>query len=136
MYFYTPLCFFLFFRSLFLWCPVIYMSSRRRLPDAKTSRRPCYERLAATVAECTDTRVRPITGQSSLLPEIRVIFNPVLYPWPWLCPCRLSANHHKRHQRHFKCLTRWHRKGEGIKCSVFCCVRIFILTNGLMSIIL
>lgn len=102
-----------FFRSSFLWCPVTYMSSRRRLPDAKTSRRPCYERVAATVAECTDTRVRPITGQLSPPPGTRATCNPAPYPWQWSCPCRPSANHHNRHRRYFKCPTRWHRKGEG-----------------------
>jgi len=108
----------LFFRSLFLWCLAIYMSSRRRLSDAKTSR-PCYERLADTIAAgCTDTRARPITGPSSPPPETRpAISSPVPYPWQWSCPCRSSANrqHNHRHlcRRRFRCPTKRRKRDEG-----------------------
>lgn len=98
----------------YLWCLWVYMSSRRRLPDAKTSFCPCYDLFAATVAGCTDTQVRPIMGPSSPLPEIQAIFSPALYPWPWLCPCRPFVNLLNLHQRRFNCPMRWHKRGEGI----------------------
>lgn len=109
----------------FLWCLATYMSSRRRLLDAKTSRqRWCYEqRLAATTtalaaAGCTDTRVRPITGPSSPPRETRAaICSRVPYLWPWSCPCRPSVNHH--HRRRFKFPTRQYRNGGGIFWYIF-----------------
>lgn len=100
------------------------MSSRRRLPDAKTSLRPCHELFAATVAGCTDTRVRPITGPSSPLPETRAICSPVPYLWPWSCPCRPFANLRNHRQRRFKCPMRWHRRDEGIITLYHYCVHI------------
>lgn len=107
------------FLSFFLWCLVIFMSSRRRLSDAETSRPRCYERLAATeivvvvVVGCTDTRARPITGPSSPPPETQAIYSPGPYPWPWSCPCRPSANQRHR-QRFTACPMRRHRRDEGI----------------------
>lgn len=110
----------------FLWCLASYMSSRRRLPDAKTSRpRWCYDQLlspttaAVAAAGCTDTRVRPITGPSSPPQETQaVICSLVPYPWPWSCPCRLSVNHHHRRRR-FKCPMRRFRNGGGIFWNLF-----------------
>lgn len=107
------MCSFVF--SLVLWCLAAFMSSRRRLPDAKTPRRPrFYERLTAALsAGCTDTRARPITGPSSPA-ETRATCSPVPYPWPWSCPCQPPANLRNRRRRLFRTYpTRRRRRDEG-----------------------
>lgn len=98
-------------------------SRRRRFSGAKTSRRPCYDRLSAALVGCTVTRARPITGPSNLpAPVTQATSSLVPYLWPWSCPCRPSANLRSPPLRRSKCPMRQCRRGEGI-------VRLGVLKN-------